>query len=169
MTELTDAELLAGGMLRATVDLASEGIFIEVNGHFAYLSTTAVRLFEAASAGELTILVVDDMAGIRGLLRKVLTGAGYKVIEAADGKQALQQMRTSQVDLLLTDLVMPEKDGIEAIRTIHMQWPELKIIAMSGEFGGQFLHAAELLGANASLPKPVRPEVLLDVVRRVLP
>lgn len=116
-----------------------------------------------------TILVVDDMAGIRGLLRKVLTGAGYKVIEAADGKQALQQMRTSQVDLVLTDLVMPEMEGIETIRTIHTQWPELKIIAMSGELGGQFLQVAELLGANATLPKPIRPEVLLDMVRRVLP
>ena len=115
-----------------------------------------------------TILVVDDMAGIRGLLRKVLTGAGYNVIEAADGKEALEQMRTSQVDLVLTDLVMPEMDGIETIRTIHMQWPELKIIAMSGEFGGQFLHVAELLGANATVPKPIRPEVLLNMVRRVL-
>ncbi len=115
-----------------------------------------------------TILVVDDMEGIRRLLRKVLTGAGYKVIEAADGKQALQQMRTSQVDLVLTDLVMPEMEGIEAIQTIHMQWPELKIIAISGEFGGQFLQVAEHLGANATLPKPIRPEVLLDVVRRVL-
>ena len=116
-----------------------------------------------------TILVVDDVVGIRGLLRKVLTGAGYKVIEAADGKQALQQIRTSQVDLVLTDLVMPEMEGIETIQTIHMQWPELKIIAMSGEFAGQYLHVAELLGANATLPKPIRPDVLLDVVRRVLP
>ena len=72
-----------------------------------------------------------------------------------------QQMRTSQVDLVVTDLVMPEMEGIEAIRTIHSQWPELKIIAMSGEFGGQFLHLAELLGANATLLKPIRPEVLL--------
>jgi CheY-like chemotaxis protein len=115
------------------------------------------------------ILVVDDVAGIRGLLRKILTGAGYKVIEAADGKQALQQMRTSQVDLVLTDLVMPEMEGIETIRTIHRQWPKQKIIAMSGEFGAQFLHTAELLGANATLSKPIRPDVLLDVVRRVLP
>ena len=109
------------------------------------------------------------MAGIRALLRKVLTGAGYKVIEAADGKQALQQMRTTQVDLVLTDLVMPEMERVEAIQTIHMQWPELKIIAMSGEFGGQFLHVPERLGVNATLPKPIRPDVLLDVVRRVLP
>jgi len=78
-------------------------------------------------------------------------------------------MRTSHVDLVLTDLVMPDMEGIETIRTIHTQWPALKIIAMSGEFGGQFLHVAELLGANATLPKPIRPEVLLDVVRRVLP
>ena len=115
----------------------------------------------------LTILVVDDEAAIRGLARKVLTGAGYSVLEAPDGKRALQQIRNSKVDLVLTDLVMPEVEGLEMIRNIRHDWPETKIIAMSGAFGGQFLQAAELLGAQAILAKPIRPDDLLAAIRRV--
>ena len=115
-----------------------------------------------------TILVVDDMAGIRGFVRKVLTGAGYRVMEAENGIEALQQMNASVVDLVLTDLVMPEMEGLEVIRRVCKERPELKIIGMSGAFGGQFLKPAELLGAHARLAKPIRPDDLLDTVRRVL-
>ena len=115
-----------------------------------------------------TILVVDDMAGIRGLVRKVLAGAGYNVMEAVDGKDALRQIRSTDVDLVLTDLVMPEMEGLEMIRNIRTEWPALKIIAMSGAFDGQFLQTAGLLGAHATLAKPIRPDALLNAVRRVL-
>ncbi|HEV3197266.1 MAG TPA: response regulator [Bryobacteraceae bacterium] len=118
--------------------------------------------------GTATILVVDDEAGIRGLLRKVLAGAGYKVMEAKNGKEALEQIRGAELDLVLTDLVMPDMEGLEMIGIIHKERPELKIIAISGMFGGRFLHAAELLGAHATLAKPIRPDDLLDAVRRVL-
>lgn len=124
---------------------------------------------ELGTSRDATILVVDDMADICGLLRKVLTGAGYKVIEAANGKQALQELGSSQVDLLITDMVMPGMAGIGTIQTIRKQWPELKLIVMSGESRGQFLHVAEVFGAKAILLKPIRPEVVLDVVRRVFP
>ena len=115
-----------------------------------------------------TILVVDDEAGIRGFMRNVLTGAGYKVMEARDGKDALEQIRGSEVNLVLTDLVMPEMEGLETIRIIRGEWPDVKIIAISGMFGGRFLHAAELLGAHATLAKPIRPDDLLEAVRRAL-
>jgi PAS domain S-box-containing protein len=118
--------------------------------------------------GTATILVVDDEPGIRALMQKVLTGAGYKVMEARDGKDALGQIQGSEVDLVVTDLSMPEMEGLEMIGIIRKERPELKIIAISGMFGGRFLHAAELLGAHATLAKPIRPDDLLDAVRRVL-
>jgi YesN/AraC family two-component response regulator len=72
------------------------------------------------------------------------------------------------VDLMLTDLVMPEMEGLDLIRRVRKERPELKVIAMSGEFGGSFLKVAGLLGAHATLPKPIRPDALLDSIRRVL-
>jgi len=115
-----------------------------------------------------TILVVDDEPGTRRLLRKILAGAGYQVEEAADGKDALKRLDTTEVDLMITDLVMPEQDGLETIRILHKKMPRLKIIAISGKFDAGFLRAAEFLGAHASLAKPIGRDALLDTVRRVM-
>jgi CheY-like chemotaxis protein len=114
------------------------------------------------------ILVVDDEPAIRSLLGTILAGAGYQVIQAADGKCALKHLETTEVDLVIMDLVMPEQDGLETIRILQKKRPRVKIIAISGKFDGAFLRTAELLGAHASLPKPIRPDELLDTVRRVL-
>jgi CheY-like chemotaxis protein len=115
------------------------------------------------------VLVVDDEPGIRRFLRSVLERAGYKVWEAADGRQALQSARAADLDLVLTDLVMPEQEGIETIRILRRDLPELKIIAISGAFGGEFLKVAEKLGADAVLRKPIDPSLLLARLREVLP
>ena len=69
----------------------------------------------AAPARPARILVADDEPGVRSFLRKVLEGAGYEVMEAANGKEALQKVRAGGVDMLITDLVMPEQEGIETI------------------------------------------------------
>jgi PAS domain S-box-containing protein len=114
-----------------------------------------------------TILVVDDEAGVRNFLRKVLTGVSYNVLEAENGKQAVNQIETSEVDLLIIDLAMPEQEGIETIRILRQVRPGLRIIAMSGEFAGQ-LRVAEYLGAQASLSKPIRPDELLEAVARLM-
>jgi CheY-like chemotaxis protein len=114
------------------------------------------------------ILVVDDEAGVRSFLRKALEDGGYEVIEAADGKQALQQAAVGHVDLVVTDLVMPEQEGIETIQALREDGPGIRIIAMSGAFGGQFLKAAQVLGADAVLAKPVSTELLLAKVAEVL-
>jgi CheY-like chemotaxis protein len=114
------------------------------------------------------ILVVDDEAGVRAFLREALEQGGYQVIEAADGRQALRQARAGNADLVITDLVMPEQEGIETIRALRREMPGIGIIAISGAFGGMFLKTAQLLGANAVLSKPVTAELLLARVAEVL-
>jgi two-component system, cell cycle sensor histidine kinase and response regulator CckA len=115
-----------------------------------------------------TILVVDDEPGVRKLLRNVLTGASYQVLEADNGREAERQAENSEIDLVIMDLAMPVQDGIETIRTLRRLRPRLKIIAMSGVFAGPLLRAAEILGAQASLAKPIRPDELLEAVGRVM-
>jgi CheY-like chemotaxis protein len=115
-----------------------------------------------------TILVADDEPRVRDFLRKILTGVGYQVLEANNGREAEQQVEASDIDLLITDLAMPEQGGIETIQRLHKARPQLKIIAMSDQFTGPILHGAEFLGAQASIAKPIQPDELLDVVARVI-
>jgi CheY-like chemotaxis protein len=115
-----------------------------------------------------TILVVDDEVGIRQLFKQLLTGEGYEVLSATNGAEALQIVRGRRLDLVITDLVMPDSEGIETIRAIRLEQPNLKVIAASGAFEGQFLQSAALLGACATLLKPIGRDQLLSTVRRVL-
>lgn len=114
------------------------------------------------------ILVVDDDEAILILLSEILTQVGYEVSTAQDGGKALRMAQMQSFDLLLTDLVMPDRDGIEVIQSIRKQQPKLRIIAISGAFGGSMLRAAELLGAQATLPKPCTSTHLLTTIREVL-
>jgi PAS domain S-box-containing protein len=107
------------------------------------------------------ILVADDEAGVRKFLRTILEDGGYEVIEAENGKQALEQARTRRFDLVITDLVMPEQEGIETIRALSREVAGIGIIAISGAYGGRYLEVARLLGAQAVLSKPVSPDLLL--------
>jgi CheY-like chemotaxis protein len=85
-----------------------------------------------------------------------------------DGKQALGQVRAGHVDLVITDLIMPEQEGIETIQALRRETPGVGIIAISGAFGGQFLKTAQMLGAAAVLNKPLTAELLLARVAEVL-
>jgi CheY-like chemotaxis protein len=120
----------------------------------------------ALAAG--TILVVDDEDGVRRLLAKILVGEGYSVLEAANGKEATQIVESRPVDLMITDLVMPEQEGIETVRRLSASHPKVKIIAMSGAFEGKFLATAGMLGAHATLAKPIDTNRLLRLVRELL-
>ncbi len=114
------------------------------------------------------IVVADDEPGVRSFLRLVLENGGYEVMEAANGKEALKEARAGRVDLVITDLVMPEQEGIETIRALRKDMPGIGIIAISGALGGQFLEAARLLGAQVVLSKPISAGLLLAKVAEVL-
>jgi CheY-like chemotaxis protein len=118
--------------------------------------------------GRARILVVDDEAAVRRLLRRILERDGYEVLEAANGRLAVEQICAGPVDLVITDLVMPEQEGIETIQQLRRDYPALGIIALSGAGQGTYLAVTAALGADRSLAKPVLPELLLAEVERVL-
>ena len=117
------------------------------------------------------ILVVDDDAGIRRALHILLSRAGYQVSQACDGVEALRLWRDTGSDLVITDLHMPQKDGIEMIVELLSHSPGIRIIAMSG--GGQtkrldLLGNASLLGAVHTIEKPFTLNEMMNTVRLAL-
>ncbi|MFI5336536.1 MAG: PAS domain S-box protein [Opitutales bacterium] len=114
------------------------------------------------------ILVADDDEGIRKLFHTALAAEGYEVELARDGDQVLKMLARHPFDLVITDLVMPNREGLETIMAVRKSDARLKIIAVSGAFGGAFLETAGLLGAEAAVAKPVSPEQLIALVRKLL-
>jgi CheY-like chemotaxis protein len=117
------------------------------------------------------ILLVDDEALLRRTLRAVLEKAGHSVAEAADGALAVEMFKAAPFDLVLTDIIMPNREGVETIRDLREIDPDLPIIAISGggaSGGGLFLKLAGQLGADRTLAKPVRPAELVAVVESLL-
>lgn len=115
-----------------------------------------------------SILVVDDDDTIRHILRRMLEGAGYEVREAPNGKVAIEELSRRPAHVMITDIFMPEQEGIETIRIARKTYPDLGIIAISGAAGENYLKMAELLGASASLLKPFRLKDVLETVRATL-
>ena len=112
-----------------------------------------------------TILVIDDDAAMRGYLRIVLEREGYEVAEASDGNEGIAACHGGALpDLVLTDLVMPNKGGLETIRELKRDYPDLCIVAMSG-FGNEAeMQTARSLGANRVWPKTdLRVNLLRDL------
>ena len=94
-----------------------------------------------------TILIAEDDERLRHSLASILEEVGYSVVEASNGKEVVQDLNTStDFCLLLTDIVMPEMEGLELIKHLRRYHPKLPIVAMSGTFEGTFLDAARLLG-----------------------
>jgi CheY-like chemotaxis protein len=117
------------------------------------------------------VLVVDDDARVRTVPRVLLEEAGLDVLEAGDGVAALRAMHDGGIDLVLCDLFMPDLDGLELLRALRREFPETKVIAMSGGgFGGtvDLLTVARLLGASEILAKPFVQRTLLAAVERTL-
>lgn len=115
-----------------------------------------------------SVLIVDDQPQIRQLIRDALEGAGYHVEEACDGKEGLACYREQSPDLVLMDILMPDQDGLDAIMALRREFPESRIIAMTGGTDGvgglNVLDVATMLGARRTLQKPFELQVLLDVV-----
>jgi CheY-like chemotaxis protein len=118
-----------------------------------------------------TLLVIDDDDGMRRLMVRTLAAGEHRVIEAANGQQGLLLVREHKPDVVITDILMPQMEGIETIREIQEVAPETKIIAVSG--GGtshnlMFLDVARAFGVAAVLAKPFRPAQLSEAVAKVL-
>lgn len=117
------------------------------------------------------ILVIDDEAEVRYAIRAVLEDLGHEVAEAETGSRGLAAARAAPFDLVLCDIIMPEKEGIETIVELKQDFPDLRIIAMSG--GGRikkedYLAVAGAVGATHAISKPFDAETLLDMVGALL-
>jgi CheY-like chemotaxis protein len=117
------------------------------------------------------ILVIDDEDLIREVVKEMLEAEGYVVSMAANGKEGLRLYQKELPDLIITDIFMPEMEGLETIRELQRDSPEVKIIAISG--GGEkgmlsFLTYAKRFGALRTLEKPFAREELLTTVRELL-
>lgn len=116
-----------------------------------------------------TVLLVDDDEGMRHLLKRILERAGCVTAVANNGRDALERFRERPIDLVITDMVMPEMDGIELIRALTAERPDLPIIAISGVHDwANYLSMAITLGAKAGIQKPVSAADLAGTVRRLL-
>jgi CheY-like chemotaxis protein len=117
------------------------------------------------------ILLVDDDAQTRNVLQSTLETAHHQVIPAQNGQEALQRVSTVHIDLVITDIWMPEKDGLEVIQELRRSYPLIKVLAYSGgycEHDFDVFCAAKALGAHATLPKPFGLSELLNTVQHVL-
>lgn len=117
------------------------------------------------------ILIIDDDDQFRRMLRQMLEHAGYEVAAASDGEDGIRLNRERPADLVITDLIMPEKEGLQTITELRRDFPESKIIAVSG--GGRidaksYLDLAKKFGAVRTFAKPVEKEELLSGIEEVL-
>jgi CheY-like chemotaxis protein len=117
------------------------------------------------------ILVIDDDELVRTTIKAALELADYEVMEAVDGQEGVNTFQGGGFDLVVTDIIMPEKEGIETIIEIRQHDPNIKIIAISG--GGRtsnqiFLDVAKKFGAVDVLAKPFTPKQLVAMVQKVL-
>jgi DNA-binding NtrC family response regulator len=114
-----------------------------------------------------SVLVVDDEVQMLQFLRKVLEGAGYQVWEALSGNEGLRQVCAQPIDVVITDILMPDLDGLEMIKMVDRNFPNIRVIAISG--GSKYMDycsVAKMLGAHETLNKPFELQQLLDAVAR---
>jgi len=117
------------------------------------------------------ILVVDDEELVRETLCFMLEEAGFEILEAADGVEALHVFDEHEVDVVVTDIFMPEKEGLETITELRQRKPDVKIIAISGGGGDvnlDYLEFAKTFGASSVLTKPFLREQVLSAVKAIL-
>ena len=122
-------------------------------------------------ADSVSIIVIDDDDDMRDTLRTMLEKEGYRVRCAANGGEVFKLLEESQTDLVITDIVMPVKEGFETIAELKRTWPEVKIIAISG--GGldgsrNYLDWAKDLGAHGVLAKPFARTEILSAISKVM-
>ena len=118
-----------------------------------------------------TILIIDDEKSILSFLKERLTCEGFNVLTASDGKEGINIFKDNQVDLVITDIIMPNKDGFETIVELKRVCPDIKVIAMSGGGHGQpeyYLDTAKCFRAQYTLEKPFKTGELIEAVHELL-
>ena len=116
------------------------------------------------------ILIIDDDDTLRGIIAKSLSHAGHEISQANNGRKGVAQFRSAPTDLVITDLVMPEQEGMETIKILHRDFPQTPIIAMSGGLDGSplYLDLTRRLGARVTLTKPFTLQQLKQVIDGIL-
>lgn len=130
-------------------------------------SERGIRRESGVAMSVATILVIEDQASVRRLLVQVLEDAGYQVWEAANGRLGLEQFRAHPADLVLTDLEMPEMNGMDVIIELTRAYVDVKIMAMSGVHPDE-LQKAQRCGARQTFPKPLDLVALLQAIHAEL-
>ena len=118
-----------------------------------------------------SILLIDDDEALRNVTAEILIQAGHEVDDAPDGRSGLELYRMRRSDVVITDIAMPDMDGLELIMTLSRETPKPIIIAVSGDSKmseSVFLPTARRLGVQATMGKPIRAEMLLQTVARLL-
>ena len=118
-----------------------------------------------------SILIIDDEIQIRKMLRQILEKEGYKIFTASNGQEGLKIFKNNPTDLVITDLIMPEKEGIELILELRRDYPDTKIIAISG--GGkigpeEYLEIVKKFGVQFTFSKPIKREELIKAVKDLM-
>lgn len=115
------------------------------------------------------ILIIDDDDTLRGIIAKSLTHAGHTISQANNGRKGVALFRSAPTDLVITDLVMPEQEGMETIKILHRDFPQTPVIAMSGGLDGSplYLDLTRRLGAAITLAKPFTLQQLKAAVDEI--
>jgi len=119
------------------------------------------------------ILVIEDDIEFNNVLCSILSKNGYGVLSATDGKQGLHLYEENLADLVITDILMPEQDGVEVISCLRKNFPDVKIIAISGGggygTGQEYLHSVQIVcHVNCALTKPFRKDQLFEAIQELL-
>ncbi len=114
------------------------------------------------------ILCVDDEEALRRIIRDVLTASGHILDEASDGDGAIKKLSSTHYDLILLDIMMPGKSGLEVLRIISERQPRPPVIMITGRAGFTMATESYKLGAVEYITKPFSPDYLLDTVNRIL-
>lgn len=117
------------------------------------------------------ILIIDDEQNVREAIGKIVESMGHVPVEAINGREGIRKFRERPTEVVISDILMPEKEGLETIRELRSIAPSVKIIAISGGArlqGTDFLSVAEQLGADAVLRKPFKIDQLCDMINSCL-
>ncbi len=117
-----------------------------------------------------TILIVDDAGSMRGLIAMTLKGAGYDVVDACDGQDALNKIGNQPVNMVISDLNMPNMNGIQLVKALksHPRYKFLPIVMLTTESGESMKKEGQMAGAKAWIVKPFKPDTVLKVVKKVI-